>query len=97
MDPSTSSLVTDSEENSCFDKFGSRGIKTSNLIEEGKDTKYICYSANVRNQDSFHSSYQTLLNILADRIEMKAMDIQVKVKELENALFFKQKLRFGML
>ena len=100
--PATCAHVTDSGTANCFDRTCSRGIKTERLFGEDplspdNDLKYISYSANCTDQNSFHGSYQTLLTILADRIEMKPMDIQSKVNKLENALFFGQALRDGVL
>ena len=87
----------DSEKVNCFASLRSRGINKHRLFENGNDSEYIYYSANDQKQNSFHSSYEMLLNILADRIEMKAVDVQVKVNKLENALFFNKPLRFGWL
>lgn len=85
----------------CFERTRSRGIKTEKIFGDafrpGNDLKYIRYSANCADQNLFHSSYETLLNILADRIEMKPMDIQSKVIKLENALLFGQTLLYGIL
>ena len=81
----------------CFARLRSRGVNQVTMLEDEHDSKYICYLLNKNNQTSFHSSYETLLNILADRIEMKPVDIQVKVSELENALFFSKPLRSGWL
>ena len=76
----------------CFDRTHSRGIQTEKIFEdpfrEYSDLRYIKYSANCADQNLFHSSYETSLTILADRIEMKPMDLQTKVNKLENALFF---------
>lgn len=94
--PATCSHVADGE-GGCFDNLCSRGMNTTRLFEYGKDIKYICYLANNQNHNPFHSSYESLLNILADRIEVKVKDIQVKVAKLERALFFKQSLRHGIL
>ena len=86
---------------SCFDRTHSRGIQTEKIfgdpLRKDNDLKYIKYSANCADQNSFHSSYETLLTILADRIEMQPMDIQAKVNKLENALFFGQSLLYGVL
>lgn len=87
---------------SCFKVMTSRGINTetvwgNDFVEDSK-LKYICYSADCAEQDTdFHSSYEALLNILADRIEMKPADIQMKVNKLEHALFFNRTLREGVL
>ena len=94
--PATCSHVAD-DEVSCFDNLRSRGINTERLFEYGEAVKYIYYMANDQNQNSFHSSYDTLLDILADRIEVKVEDIQDKVAKLEKALFFKESLRYGFL
>ena len=101
--PATCSHAADADNGPvhCFDRTRSRGIKTEkifgDLFRPDNDLKYIRYSANCADQNSFHSSYETLLNILADRIEMKPMDIQCKVSKLENALFFGQTLLYGTL
>lgn len=85
----------------CFDKTRTRGIKTEKIFgdpfQKDNDLKYIKYPANCADQNSFHSSYKTLLTILADRIEMKPMDLQAKVNKLENALLFGQSLLYGVL
>ena len=81
----------------CFARLRSRGVNPVTMLEDEHDSKYICYLLNKNNQTTFHSSYETLLNILADRIEMKPVDIQVKVSELENAVFFSKPLRSGWL
>jgi len=95
--PGTCSHVAGNEELNCFGKLRSRGINLDTVFEDDKDSKYICYSVSEQNLNSFHSSYQTLLNILADRIEMKAEEIQVKINKLEKALFFKHTLPCGFL
>ena len=86
---------------SCFNITHSRGIQTEKIFgdpfRKDNDLKYIKYSANCADQNSFHSSYETLLTILADRIEMKPMDLQTKVDKLENALIFGQSLLYGVL
>ena len=97
--PATCEHVADAENGPapCFDSTRSRSIQTEKIFGDPflKDTelKYIRYSANCAEQNSFHSSpYETLLTILADRIEMKPMELQTKVNKLENALFFRQSL-----
>lgn len=84
-------------EGSCFDGLRSRGLNTEILFENGNDDKYISYTVSGQNKQAFPNSYQMLLNILADRIEAKASDIQVKVHKLEGALFFNQSLPVGFL
>ena len=80
----------------CLDRTHSRGIQTEKIFgdpfREDSDLRHIKYSANCADQNSFHSWYKTSLTILADRIEMKPMDLQTKVNKLENALFFGQSL-----
>lgn len=102
--PATCRHVDDSESGtgSCFDKMRSRGINVEFVhgsgSVEGNDLKYICYSADHADQDTyFHSSYKELLGVLADRIEMRPADVQTKVRKLEKALFFKQNLINGVL
>ncbi|XP_058958293.2 TATA box-binding protein-associated factor RNA polymerase I subunit B isoform X1 [Pocillopora verrucosa] len=102
--PATCRHVDDPESGtgSCFDKMHSRGINVEFVhgsgSVEGNDLKYICYSADHADQDTyFHSSYKELLGVLADRIEMRPADVQTKVRKLEKALFFKQNLINGVL
>ena len=101
--PVTCAHVTDTGNGpaSCFDRTHSRGIQTEKIFgdpfRKDNDLKYIKYSANCADHNSFHSSYETLLTILADRIEMKPMDLQTKVDKLENALLFGQSLLYGVL
>ena len=87
---------THNEPAPCFDKTRSRGIQTEKMFgdpfRKDNDLRYTKYSANCADENSFHSSYETLLTILADRIEMKPMDLQAKVNKLENALFFGKSL-----
>ena len=96
--PATCAHVVDTRNGPapCFDKTRSRGIQTEKIFgdpfQKDNDLRYIKYSANCVDQNSFHSSYQTLLTILADRMEMKSMDLQSKVNKLENALFFGKSL-----
>lgn len=96
--PATCAHVVDTHNGPapCFDKTRSRGIQTEKIFghpfQNDMDLRYIKYSPNCADQNSFHSSYETLLTILADRIEMKPMDLQTKVNKLENALFFRKSL-----
>ena len=96
--PATCEHVADADNGPapCFDRTRSRGIQTEKIFGDpfvkDNDLKYIKYSANCAEQNSFHSSYETFLTILADRIEMKPMELQTKVDKLENALFFRQSL-----
>lgn len=96
--PATCAHVVDTHNGPapCFDKIRSRGIQTEKIFgdpfRKDNDLRYIKYSANCPDEGSFHSSYETLLTILADRIEMKPMDLQNKVHKLENALFFGKSL-----
>ena len=62
------------------------------LFRKDNDLRYTKYSANCADENSFHSSNEALLTILADRIEMKPMDLQDKVNKLENTLFFGKSL-----
>ena len=97
--PATCEHVVDADNGPapCFDRTRSRGIQTEKILGDPfrKDNvlRYVMYSPNCANQSSFHSSYETLLTILADRIEMNPMDLQTKVDKLENALFLGQSLR----
>ena len=96
--PATCAHVVDTHNGPapCFDKMRSRGIQTGKIFgdpfREDNNLRYIKVSANCADQNSFHGSYETLLTILADRIEMKPMDLQTKVNKLENALFFRKSL-----
>lgn len=93
---------TDRGKANCFDRMQSRGIETDRLfgddpLSADNDLKYISYPANCADQSSFPSSYEALLTILADRIEMKPMDIQSKVSKLEKSLFSGNTLFDGIL
>ena len=94
--PCTHVFDTHDEPAPCLDKTRARGMQTEKIFgdpfREDNDLRYIKYSANCADQNSFHSSYETLLTILADRIELKPMDLQTKVNKLANALFFGQSL-----
>ena len=100
--PATCAHVVDTHNGPapCFDKTRSRGIQREKIFgdpfRKDNDLRYTKYSANCVDENSFHSSYETLLTILADRIEMKPMDLQAKVNKLENALFFGKSL-YGVL
>ena len=85
---------------SCFDRTSSRAIDTEILLGDpclqDNNLTYISYSPSCPDQNSFHSSYAALLNILADRIEMKPMELQKVVNILENSLFSSRGLSNGV-
>ena len=74
-------------EESCFSNLRFCRVDVVELLENSKDAKYFSYLENGQSQETFHSSYKTLLNILADRIEVTADDLQKKVRKIEGALF----------
>lgn len=93
---------TDSGTANCFDRMRSHEITTDRLFREDplsvdNDLRYISYPAKCADQSSFPSSYEALLTILANRIEMKPMDIQSKVSKLEKAFFSGSTLCDGIL
>ncbi|XP_067036516.1 uncharacterized protein [Acropora muricata] len=74
-------------EESCFSNLRFCRVDVVEVLENSKDAKYFSYLENGQSQETFHSSYKTLLNILADRIEVTADDLQKKVRKIESALF----------
>lgn len=87
MQTGTCSHMGDSGEGCCFKDLLCRGVNALEHFENGRDAKYVSYPRNSLNQYAFHDSYIMLLNILADRIEVTADDIQVEVRKIEGALF----------
>ena len=75
------------DEESCFSNLRFCRVDVVELLENSKDAKYFSYLENGQSQETFHSSYKTLLNILADRIEVTTDDLQKKVRKIEGALF----------
>ena len=76
-------------EESCFNNLRFFRVDVE-LLENRKDAKYFSYLENSQSQETFHGSYKTMLNILADRIEVTADDLQKKVCKIEDALFCRQ-------